>query len=125
MFRGVTVVLTAIGVAIVLGCQPDYPNCKKDTHCHSGEYCVNNLCQQCRDNGDCPEGQECAAGGCRDRLGVGNQLPLPEQVDARLVAGDDVGSVVAVDIGDRELPADAGVVMDQVRLEADLPRVPV
>ncbi len=50
----------------VVGCKPDYPNCKKDTHCHEGEYCVNNICQQCRDNGDCPEGQECAAGACRE-----------------------------------------------------------
>jgi peptidoglycan-associated lipoprotein len=48
------------------GCVPDYPSCKKDSHCHEGEYCVNNKCQQCRDNGDCPEGQECAAGACRE-----------------------------------------------------------
>ena len=52
-------------VAGAAGCGPDYPNCDKDEHCHEGEYCVNNRCQQCRDNGDCPEGQECAAGACR------------------------------------------------------------
>jgi peptidoglycan-associated lipoprotein len=59
---------TAVGLIVLLlaSCGPDYPNCKKDTHCHEGEYCVNNRCQQCRDNGDCPEGQECSAGACRD-----------------------------------------------------------
>jgi peptidoglycan-associated lipoprotein len=48
------------------GCRPDYPKCDKDNHCNEGEYCVNNLCQQCRDNGDCPEGQECEGGACRE-----------------------------------------------------------
>jgi len=58
----------AIMAAIVFatGCKPDYPSCKKDAHCHEGEYCVNNLCQQCMDDGDCPEGQACNAGGCRE-----------------------------------------------------------
>jgi peptidoglycan-associated lipoprotein len=56
-----------VGVALLASsCKPDYPSCKKDSHCHDGEYCVNNKCQQCRDNGDCPEGQECAAGACRE-----------------------------------------------------------
>ena len=51
---------------LITGCKPEYPSCKKDSHCHQGEYCVNNKCQQCRDNGDCPEGQECADGACRE-----------------------------------------------------------
>ncbi|MFO8072888.1 MAG: OmpA family protein [Polyangia bacterium] len=56
--------ILAAGI-LTAGCGPDYPSCEKDSHCHEGEYCVNNICQQCRDNGDCPEGQECAAGACR------------------------------------------------------------
>lgn len=58
----------AVGLGLALGlggCKPKYPSCKKDAHCHPGEYCVNNQCQQCRDGGDCPVGQECAGGACR------------------------------------------------------------
>jgi peptidoglycan-associated lipoprotein len=60
--------LTWLGVAAT-GCGPKYPNCEQDKHCQEGEYCVNNLCQQCRDNGDCPAGQECQEGGCREIVG--------------------------------------------------------
>lgn len=63
---GIFFAVGAAAMLLAVGCKPDYPSCKKDAHCHEGEYCVNNLCQQCRDNGDCPEGQECAAGACRD-----------------------------------------------------------
>ncbi|MBN2343406.1 MAG: OmpA family protein [Deltaproteobacteria bacterium] len=60
-------IFMGIGVSmLILGCQPDYPNCKKDEHCHDGEFCVNNLCQQCRGSEDCPQGQECTGGGCRE-----------------------------------------------------------
>jgi len=59
-------IVAGFTVSSIIGCQPDYPNCKKDAHCHTGEYCVNNLCQQCRDDGDCGDGQECTQGGCRE-----------------------------------------------------------
>lgn len=45
-------------------CTPKYPKCDKDSHCKEGEYCVNGLCQQCRDNADCGEGKRCKAGRC-------------------------------------------------------------
>jgi peptidoglycan-associated lipoprotein len=48
----------------VAACGPDYPKCDKDDECHKGEFCINNLCQQCRNNADCPTGQRCAAGAC-------------------------------------------------------------
>lgn len=51
---------------LALGCKPKYPSCKKDEHCNEGEFCVNNICQQCRDSGDCEAGQECMEGACRD-----------------------------------------------------------
>ena len=51
---------------VIAGCKPKYPACKKDEHCKEGEFCVNNLCQQCRDTGDCGEGQECVDGACRE-----------------------------------------------------------
>lgn len=67
--QGATLVLGVLLVA----CGPKYPNCEQDKHCNEGEYCVNNLCQQCRDNGDCPEGQECEAGACREIPGYCTQ----------------------------------------------------
>ena len=60
------IVSVVFGALLVVGCKPDYPNCEKDEHCREGEFCVNNLCQQCRGDQDCPEGQECSGGGCRD-----------------------------------------------------------
>ncbi|MBN2805003.1 MAG: OmpA family protein [Deltaproteobacteria bacterium] len=62
-----TIFAISMGLSFA-ACQPDYPNCKKDSHCHAGEYCVNNLCQQCKDNGDCGEGSECVNGGCSEIL---------------------------------------------------------
>lgn len=58
---------------LLAGCPPKYPNCKKDKHCEKSEkgqeegklYCVNGLCQQCRDDSDCGGTcQECNAGAC-------------------------------------------------------------
>jgi peptidoglycan-associated lipoprotein len=67
MNKKMGIILSVVfGALLVIGCKPDYPNCKTDEHCHEGEFCVNNLCQQCRGDQDCPQGQECAGGGCRD-----------------------------------------------------------
>lgn len=57
-----------------LGCSPSFPDCDTDEHCQGYEesqeqdllYCLNNLCQQCRDDAHCDEGQECDGGACRD-----------------------------------------------------------
>ncbi len=56
-----------LGLAMVfaVGCKPKYPACKKDEHCKQGEFCINNLCQQCRDSGDCAQGMECQNGACQ------------------------------------------------------------
>jgi peptidoglycan-associated lipoprotein len=56
-------VLGLIG-ASVSACRPEYPNCDSDKDCKQKEFCVNNKCQQCRDNGDCGEGKACTAGKC-------------------------------------------------------------
>jgi peptidoglycan-associated lipoprotein len=49
-----------------IGCGgPDYPKCETDEDCHTGEFCVNGLCQQCRSDQDCPAGQRCASGACQ------------------------------------------------------------
>jgi peptidoglycan-associated lipoprotein len=50
--------------AAVSACSPDYPKCDNDDDCKQGEFCVNNLCQQCRGNEDCAAGQQCNAGAC-------------------------------------------------------------
>lgn len=48
----------------VTACGPKYPNCEKDDDCREAEFCVNNQCQQCRDNSDCETDQKCASGAC-------------------------------------------------------------
>lgn len=61
------VITATIGVSmlfVLAGCPPKYPKCDKDEHCKEGEYCVNNLCQQCRTDGDCGTGQICNKGRC-------------------------------------------------------------
>jgi len=63
--RAVWVALTTCIVSFA-GCRPHYPNCKHDEQCQENEYCVNNRCQQCRDNSDCAQGKECAVGVCRE-----------------------------------------------------------
>ena len=47
LFGLLTVCLT------LFACGPDYPKCDDDEDCHKGEFCINNLCQQCRNNADC------------------------------------------------------------------------
>jgi peptidoglycan-associated lipoprotein len=48
----------------VAGCGPDYPKCNKDKDCKEKEYCVNGMCQQCRDANDCKAGEVCNKGRC-------------------------------------------------------------
>jgi peptidoglycan-associated lipoprotein len=60
-----TILAPAALLLAVSGCGPKYPACDKDDHCHEGEYCVNNKCQQCRTDGDCADGESCRSGACR------------------------------------------------------------
>lgn len=54
-----------------IGCGPTYPNCESDDHCsEKGEFCLNKVCAQCRDNSHCKgAGMECQSGQCRRRAG--------------------------------------------------------
>jgi peptidoglycan-associated lipoprotein len=57
--------VVAASVLWGIGCGgPDYPKCDTDSDCHTGEFCVNGLCQQCRGDQDCPAGQSCSSGAC-------------------------------------------------------------
>lgn len=64
-------ILVASGLAFV-SCTPPYPKCKTDEHCKTRPpnkkdklvWCVNGMCVECRDKGDCPEGHDCEAGKC-------------------------------------------------------------
>jgi len=53
--------LIIIGISLFIsGCGPEYPNCETDEHCREhNEFCVNGRCAQCRNDNDCPRGQEC------------------------------------------------------------------
>jgi peptidoglycan-associated lipoprotein len=64
------VLFTVVGL---IGCRPDYPNCKKDEHCARSErgkaegrlMCINGTCQQCAVDADCGDPSlECSAGTC-------------------------------------------------------------
>lgn len=66
--RRVTALVQACATSALLfvaGCGPEYPNCDTDEDCHEAEFCVNQLCQQCRSDQDCGPGQSCAAGACK------------------------------------------------------------
>jgi peptidoglycan-associated lipoprotein len=53
--------------ALEAGCPPKYPNCKSDEDCNRekpGQFCVNQTCVLCRNDGDCKEGERCTSGRC-------------------------------------------------------------
>lgn len=52
------------------GCQPDYPKCRGDKDCKTGEFCVKGQCQQCRDDRDCTSGAVCKGGRCEAAPGA-------------------------------------------------------
>lgn len=54
----------ALVVSAAQGCSPNYPACDADDDCKDGEFCVNKLCQQCRESDDCGTGQACNDGAC-------------------------------------------------------------
>lgn len=57
--------LAALGLLALAGCGPTYPKCDNDSHCsEKGEVCVENTCQQCRDDGQCKAGYQCKGGRC-------------------------------------------------------------
>ncbi|MCZ7677244.1 MAG: OmpA family protein [Sandaracinaceae bacterium] len=95
--------LAMLALCAMAGCGgPQYPNCNNDSHCHTGEFCVNGTCQRvpprrerlplrpavpgpdgarpspgyCSSSGDCPSGQECQNNRC-----VASQVTTSEPVD--------------------------------------------
>lgn len=73
-WRSITALLSVFILTSLatMACSPSFPDCDTDEHCQESEegqaqdrlYCVNNLCQQCRDDEHCDEGFECVAGSC-------------------------------------------------------------
>lgn len=71
--RSLLLMLIACVGLIGTACSPKYPKCNKDEHCQKSDkgkeegklYCVNGLCQQCREDVDCGDPSlECNAGVC-------------------------------------------------------------
>ena len=114
------IVSVVFGALLVVGCKPDYPNCKTDEHCHEGEFCVNNLCQQCRDNQDCPQGQECSGGGCR---AIPNYCSTSADCAAGQVCRDNsCGPCVSNDeCGDGQICADGACIVAECQTDDQCP----
>ena len=59
--------VVALGL-VAMGCGSKYPACANDVDCNKDtprhEFCVNQLCQKCRDDKDCTEGEYCNKGRC-------------------------------------------------------------
>jgi peptidoglycan-associated lipoprotein len=86
------------------GCGPKYPKCDNDENCaDKGEFCVNGLCQQCRDNSQCKgAGMECSAGKCVQRPGYCDaNTPCPGKQKCR---DNECGAEC---MGDNECSADS------------------
>ena len=81
-------VMVAIGAS---GCGPKYPACKNDVDCNKEvdrkEFCVNQLCQKCRSDGDCKEGERCN-GGLSPLGGFSWTTPAPNTITYVRVRGD-------------------------------------
>ena len=73
---------------VLTACPPHYPKCDKDEHCKENEFCVNGMCQQCRDTKDCPEGQVCNKGRCEPDPGLlqDQRTTAPTERPARTIA---------------------------------------
>ncbi len=97
-------VLVLVGFSTT-GCSPSFPDCDTDEHCQESEegqetgrlYCVNSQCVQCRDDGDCEPGFECAANSCEEIPGwcasdddcMGNQVCRDNECGPECLSNDD------------------------------------
>jgi len=59
--------LFLIAVILLASCKkkPEYPVCKSDSDCKTGEKCHNGKCVQCITDSDCPSGNPCVEGICK------------------------------------------------------------
>jgi peptidoglycan-associated lipoprotein len=60
------VAVAAMVLAFAIACsgKPKGPGCKVDKDCKAPLVCADNKCVQCRDNTQCPSGQQCSGGAC-------------------------------------------------------------
>jgi peptidoglycan-associated lipoprotein len=104
--RMITWVVSSVTVLLLSGCGPDYPKCDNDDHCaEKGQadgrlFCVNGLCQQCRENSECGDDSlECNAGVCEAIPGFcsattqcpGNQKCRGNRCGAECESADECG----------------------------------
>lgn len=86
--------LAGLSMALVgltaVACGPDvkYPNCETDEQCTADsagnpikEYCVNQKCQECREDSHCGADQTCKSGRCEKRSECPCEAPLVCELD--------------------------------------------
>ena len=66
MRRGVVLAgFIALGMVMLAGCPPTYPNCSNDEQCKEhGQVCVQGQCQECATDANCKEGFVCQGNRC-------------------------------------------------------------
>lgn len=105
--QAIILAVSAVAALVLTACGPDYPKCDNDEHCAEGGkaegrlYCVNGLCQQCRENSDCGDASmECNAGVCEQIPGYctaatdcpGNQKCRANRCGAECESNDECGA---------------------------------
>ena len=96
VLRGLLVMGSAMMMTLWLGCGPTYPECDNDENCSDhGEFCVDSLCRQCRDDSHCNASDGCKVCGsgysCVTRPGCcHSDLDCPRGV-CRKDAGAELG----------------------------------
>lgn len=60
VLQGLLLVGVMAAMPLGLGCGPTYPECDDDENCADhNEYCVDNLCRECREDGHCNASDSC------------------------------------------------------------------
>ena len=108
--QGLLLLVVVGGMTLGLGCGPTYPECDSDENCADhNEYCVDNLCRECREDGHCNAQDGCKVCGagytCVTRPGCcHSDLDCPNGV-CRKAPGSELGQCFGSCKDDSQCPA--------------------